>query len=911
MLSALGSAQSTVSRDRRRPTLVRRAGCVSVAAIGMTNPIITIKRKRLLLLTVLAALAVALPATSAAASVANPDPGLIARWEPCEPNTGVTVIVDEQTLGEGKVYVGCALGAQPDGAQALEHAGFELEGTENYGLAFICRIDGEPTSAEQSCTTTPGAGAYWSYWRGKSGGRWGYSHLGVASPESRSSINSVEGWSFGSGSAPRIQPMDGGGASSFGLPPEQASSVIPARMASPWLASTLDETAEEAEVQEPKKLSEHVEPELALRGAVVLTQGGVADTALRRVVDWLQRSGEEADTTVEGIALHNYLSLGESPMHPAARLALAVLGLQALGQNPSNFAGMDLRATLEGRIEKTGQLKSEGEAVEVTAPTVLALARTGTLSAKAQKTLALIFAKQEQSGSFGLTSIDVEAVEALAAAREQGAGTIGRSELEAVETALARAGAYLEGIQEPDGGVRRGEGDEPDVESTALGAVGLALAGRQAAGERAARWVSRYQVTTEYAGEGNPGTGEPVPAEDLVGAFLPSEVLLRNALVSGLPASPFGVFYQAQRPTIDALAALVTTGPYGPYDAAFQQRSLFYETRTVSSRSKALAATVTNDDVRPVTISGAAIEGPEAGDFAIAADGCSGRTLAPGESCEASASFDPTATGLREALLVLTLGNSQPLSLALTGTGETAKEPEPIGGGHEPAVTEDRGSSAGSQGVLGIQTVSPLRVGAVRLDRAGVASGLVGVGWQILEAGAVHAWMIAAKPAGSRGGYVSRLSGAGNVTSAELKLPAGAVYELQITFTDAFAATITMPIGRVVVPYDDRSSVLHYHGHWQRLEQAGAWLDTITRGTSGAVVSLRLAAGRPVFELRASSRGAVVEVRAGSHHGRFAIAKGPAPAPRTITAGTRTQAGAVSLRVLKGTVDLDGVALED
>ena len=103
---------------------------------------------------------VALPVTSAAANVANPDPELIARWQPCEANTGVTVIVDDQKLGEGKIYVGCALGAQPDGVAALEHAGFELEGTENYGLDFICRIDGEPTRAEQSCKTTPGAGAY-------------------------------------------------------------------------------------------------------------------------------------------------------------------------------------------------------------------------------------------------------------------------------------------------------------------------------------------------------------------------------------------------------------------------------------------------------------------------------------------------------------------------------------------------------------------------------------------------------------------------------------------------------------------------------------------------------------------------------------------------------------------------------
>jgi hypothetical protein len=649
----------------------------------MTILITILERKRLVLLAVLTALAVALPATSAAATVANPDPELIARWEPCEANTGVTVIVDDQKLGEGKIYVGCALGAQPDGVEALEHAGFELEGTENYGLAFICRIDGEPTLAEQSCKTTPGAGARWSYWHGQPGGRWGYSHFGAASPESRAPVNSIEGWSFGSGSTPRIQSMNGGGPLSFTLPPEQASSVIPARLASPWLASTLDETTEQAEAQESQKLSEHVEPELALRGAIVLAQAGVANTVLGRVAGWLARSGEEKGATVEGIPLREYLSVGESPAHQAARLALAVLGLQALGQSPSDFAGMNLRATLEGRIEKAGQLKGEGEAseaVEVTAPTVLALARTGTLSAKAQKTLALILAKQEASGSFGLTSVDVEAVEALVAARELGASAIGQSELEAVEAALARAGAYLESIQEADGGVRKGEGDEPDVESTALGAVGLVLAGRPAAGERAARWTSRYQVTAEYAGEGNLEAGEPTPAEDLIGAFLPSEALLRNALASGLPPSPFGVFYQAQRPTIDALAALLTAGPYGPYDASFDQQSLFFENRTVGSPSGALTATLTNNDVRPITIAEVGLAGAQAGDFSIRGGTCAGRTLTAGESCEVSVSFDPVATGVREALVHATVkGSSQTIELPLTGTGIAATEPPPSG----------------------------------------------------------------------------------------------------------------------------------------------------------------------------------------------------------------------------------------
>jgi hypothetical protein len=73
---------------------------------------------------------------------------------------------------------------------------------------------------------------------------------------------------------------------------------------------------------------------------------------------------------------------------------------------------------------------------------------------------------------------------------------------------------------------------------------------------------------------------------------------------------------------------------------------------------------------------------------------------------------------------------------------------------------------------------------------------------------------------------------------------------------------------------------------------------------------VKLGAGRPVFMLRATSTAAKVEVRAGSHREAFAIAKGSAGTLRQVTAVGRSVAGLVSLRVLEGTVDLDGVAVE-
>jgi len=185
------------------------------------------------------------------------------------------------------------------------------------------------------------------------------------------------------------------------------------------------------------------------------------------------------------------------------------------------------------------------------------------------------------------------------------------------------------------------------------------------------------------------------------------------------------------------------------------------------------------------------------------------------------------------------------------------------------------------------------------------------VSWRILEAGVgLRSWMIASRTLGAVGaGYVTRATGT-LATSALLALPAGVAYELQITFTDVLGRTSIMTIGRVLVPHDDRWSGLHYRGHWQRLKQAGAWLDTVSRAGAGAQVSATLGAGRPAFLLRALPSAAKVEVRGGSSREVFAVARSLRHAPHLIIAVARSLGGAVSLRVLEGTVDLDGVAVE-
>jgi hypothetical protein len=224
------------------------------------------------------------------------------------------------------------------------------------------------------------------------------------------------------------------------------------------------------------------------------------------------------------------------------------------------------------------------------------------------------------------------------------------------------------------------------------------------------------------------------------------------------------------------------------------------------------------------------------------------------------------------------------------------------GGSGPPKTVPLTGTGSPTAGLANIQ--SPI------LDGRGAARGLVGVSWRILEPGVgLTSWTIASRTLGAGSAYVRRATGT-TATSALLKLPAGAVYEIQITFTDVLGRTSTAQVGKVLVPSDDRWSGLHYRGHWQRKKQAAAWLDTVSGTGAGGQVSVRLRSGRPVFLLRGTATGAKVEVHAGSRREVFAIARGRGNSSRLILAAERSHAGTVSMCVLTGTVNLDGVAVE-
>ncbi|RJQ72271.1 hypothetical protein D5S17_26320 [Pseudonocardiaceae bacterium YIM PH 21723] len=125
--------------------------------------------------------AVASPASAAACSPAG---------------SGVTVIVDFTGTG-GSPSTQCASGDPASGLAALTGAGFTYGFPPSFP-GFVCKINNQPTC------TNPNGSAYWSYWHGTPGGSWTYSSSGAGSYNP--APGSVEGWSFGAGTAPTVGP---------------------------------------------------------------------------------------------------------------------------------------------------------------------------------------------------------------------------------------------------------------------------------------------------------------------------------------------------------------------------------------------------------------------------------------------------------------------------------------------------------------------------------------------------------------------------------------------------------------------------------------------------------------------------------------------------------------------------------
>ncbi|MFN8512849.1 MAG: choice-of-anchor D domain-containing protein [Chloroflexia bacterium] len=97
-----------------------------------------------------------------------------------------------------------------------------------------------------------------------------------------------------------------------------------------------------------------------------------------------------------------------------------------------------------------------------------------------------------------------------------------------------------------------------------------------------------------------------------------------------------------------------------------------FGSQQVGTTSPAQTLTVRNTGENTLTISSVAITGTHAGDFIKSGDTCLGATLAPGQECQVSVSFSPTAGGSRTASLVITdSAPGSPRTVVLGGVGIT------------------------------------------------------------------------------------------------------------------------------------------------------------------------------------------------------------------------------------------------
>lgn len=138
------------------------------------------------------------------AIVAPAPPAGAASVSACTARTGVTVIVDLSHF-HLDIERGCAPGHPENALDALQSAGFATAGTAQYGDAFLCRIDELPSSAHESCTSTPPAASSWSfYWARPTDTDWTYAPVGVTSYQPPA--GSLIGFAFGDDAEPAIRP---------------------------------------------------------------------------------------------------------------------------------------------------------------------------------------------------------------------------------------------------------------------------------------------------------------------------------------------------------------------------------------------------------------------------------------------------------------------------------------------------------------------------------------------------------------------------------------------------------------------------------------------------------------------------------------------------------------------------------
>jgi hypothetical protein len=114
----------------------------------------------------------------------------------------------------------------------------------------------------------------------------------------------------------------------------------------------------------------------------------------------------------------------------------------------------------------------------------------------------------------------------------------------------------------------------------------------------------------------------------------------------------------------------------------------------VNQPSPVSGIVVSNIGAQAMSIWGLSLGGPNAADFVITANACSGRTLAFSQSCTISVRLTPSSAGVRTATIALSDNEPSASTIPLTGTG--------VAGATGPAGTNGTNGTNGSTGATGV-----------------------------------------------------------------------------------------------------------------------------------------------------------------------------------------------------------------
>ncbi|GAA3215003.1 hypothetical protein GCM10010532_041710 [Dactylosporangium siamense] len=286
-----------------------------------------------------------------ASSPASADP-----LEACTPSSGAIVAVDFGPWG-GPVVRGCD--ATPTtGLDLLHEAGFSTAGTVHDGPGFICRVghasfqDGtqRPVPADEPCTLTPSADAYWSYWIAPAGqDHWTYSQLGAMSQVPKP--GEVEAWVYGgtdvggSTGAPTFTPASvratgptpSPSTSPTGGPGEPGAQPTPAQVAAAG-AYLVGQLIDGDHVDYLYDDGTDYPRTIAVATALAATGG--QDPALTKILAYLAVHVDAAVFPLGGT---------ETIPHQGNAAALALL-VTVTGSDPRAFGGLDLLKVLTDRV---------------------------------------------------------------------------------------------------------------------------------------------------------------------------------------------------------------------------------------------------------------------------------------------------------------------------------------------------------------------------------------------------------------------------------------------------------------------------------------------------------------------------------------------------------------------------------